>query len=222
MFRRELFETEDGSFTFRIPDWEEQYHSKHGALLEALHVFIKEGFLYCTANRESVTLLEMGFGTGLNVSLTQLQAEKDKILVDFTTIDAYPIDPELIKKLNYPQQLNIPDEVFLKLHTLSWNETHQVSEHFKLTKLQKFFNEVEANGHYDLIYYDAFGMRVQPELWTEEIFEKLFKALKPRGILVTYACNGPARRALQAVGFEVQKLQGPPGKKEMMRAVSVK
>ena len=113
------------------------------------------------------------------------------------------------------------EEKFLQLHNVSWEEKHSISENFLLTKQQQFFSEINTKNKFDLIYFDAFGIRVQPELWTEEIFEKMHDALKPNGVLVTYAANGNARRAMQAVGFIVERLPGPPGKKEMLRGTKL-
>ncbi len=217
--KRTLFKTGDGSYTLHIPEWNEQYHSKHGAIAEALHVFIKEGFYHWFSQNtsEEISILEIGFGTGLNSFLTFLEAEKVDKKIDYTGIEAYPLTIEEIEKLNYPSILNASEEVFLKLHTSTWEEKNSISESFLLTKQNKFFSEITDENNFDLTYFDAFGIRVQPELWTEDIFRIMFQSLKPNGVLVTYAANGNARRAMQAVGFKVERLPGPPGKKEMLR-----
>lgn len=219
MLSHKLFETADGSLTIQIPEWNEQYHSKHGALQEALHVFIKEGLLYkIQKGYTRISILEFGFGTGLNALLTKLFAEKEQVHIDYTSIEAFPVPIEIIEKLNFPEQLNRPSEEYLALHKSSWNTQHKISEYFSFTKKKMKFEEIDEK-NFHLIYFDAFGIRVQPELWTEDVFKKTYAALSPDGTLVTYAANGKARRALMKVGFHVEKIPGPPGKKEMMRAI---
>jgi tRNA U34 5-methylaminomethyl-2-thiouridine-forming methyltransferase MnmC len=222
--KRTLLKTADGSYTLQIPEWDEQYHSKHGAIAEALHVFIKEGLLFWFENNavKEVSILEIGFGTGLNSYLSFLQTINNAWTINYTGVEAYPLSIEEVKTLEYPASLNSPEVDFLKLHKVPWEANSIISENFQLTKQKKKFSEIHDQNTYDLIYFDAFGIRVQPELWTEEIFRIMFGALRPNGILVTYAANGNARRALIAAGFEVKRLPGPPGKKEMMRATKLK
>lgn len=221
--KRTLFKTGDGSYTLHIPEWDEQYHSKHGAIAEALHVFIKEGFQHWFLQHpvDEISILEIGFGTGLNSLLTFLENEKLKKKVSYTGIEAFPLTISEIEKLNYSSLLNVSEALFLKFHNAFWEEKNSISENFLLTKQKKFFSEITDKNSFDLVYFDAFGIRVQPELWTEEIFAIMHNALRPNGILVTYAANGNARRALQAVGFKVERLPGPPGKKEMLRGIKV-
>lgn len=217
--KRTLFKTGDGSYTLHLPEWDEQYHSKHGAIAEALHVFIKEGLHHWFSEHgaTSVSVLEIGFGTGLNAFLTFLESEKQLFGVQYTGVEAYPLALAEISKLNYTSLLNASEEIFLKMHQCPWGVPSSLSENFQLTKQQQFFSEINAENKYGLIYFDAFGIRVQPELWTAAIFQKMYAALTPGGVLVTYAANGNARRAMQAVGFKVERLPGPPGKKEMLR-----
>ncbi len=221
--KRTLFKTGDGSYTLHIPEWDEQYHSKHGAIAEALHVFIKEGlYHWFSKNKETeVSILEIGFGTGLNAFLTFLETKKNLFKVNYTGVEAYPLEIDEIVKLNYTSLLNASEEIFLKMHHSPWEEMSGISGNFQLTKQKKFFSEINSENSFNLIYFDAFGIRVQPELWTEVIFKKMYAALKPNGALVTYAANGNARRAMQTVGFEVERLSGPPGKKEMLRATKI-
>lgn len=218
--KRTLLKTGDGSYTLHIPEWDEQYHSKHGAIAEALHVFIKEGLYYWSAKNTAteISIMEIGFGTGLNTFLTFLEAEKSNFKIDYTGVEAYPLNLSEIQKLNYTSLLSASEEIFMKLHDVSWEEKMIISEKFSLTKQQQLFSEINTEDSFNLIYFDAFGIRVQPELWTEAIFQKMYISLKPNGVLVTYAANGNARRAMQAVGFSVERLSGPPGKKEMLRA----
>lgn len=204
-----------------IPEWNEQYHSKHGAIAESKHVFLQEGLHHWLSQHEvpDIAIMEIGFGTGLNALLTYLETESKVINVEYTGIEAYPLDIEEIEILNFPSLLNISEERYLKLHRIPWEQRIAISGNFHLTKHRIFFSEIEFQDQFHLIYFDAFGIRVQPELWTEEIFEKMYNSLMPKGMLVTYAANGNARRALQAVGFTVERIPGPPGKREMIRAV---
>jgi tRNA U34 5-methylaminomethyl-2-thiouridine-forming methyltransferase MnmC len=221
--KREFLTTGDGSITIHLPDWNEQYHSKHGAIVEAVHVFIKTGLAHWTNENDSnkVSILEIGFGTGLNAFLTSLEATKKNLQVHYTGIEAYPISDEEIKQLNYSSLLDASEEAFLKLHQSNWGISSEISQNFTLMKREQLFSEIKDATLYNVIYFDAFGARVQPELWTEAIFELMFEALKPKGVLVTYAAKGSVRRAMQAGGFVVERLPGPPGKREMLRATKV-
>lgn len=219
--KREIVITSDGSTTIHLPDLNEQYHSKHGAIQEAKHVFIKHGLnYYCSKqskeHKEEISILEIGFGTGLNCFITFLEANKT---IDYVGVDAYPVAMEEIDKLNYIFELDAESnkDIFRKIHLTSWGEKHVISRNFALTKRKQFFTDICDKNRFNLIYFDAFGARVQPELWTENIFRKMYDALKPNGILVTYSAKGSVRRAMQLVGFVVERLEGPPGKREMLR-----
>lgn len=219
--KREIITTADGSTTIHIPEWDEQYHSKHGAIQEAYHVFIEMGFFYYLKNNQTspIKILEIGFGTGLNAFITQLEAEKLKTYIDYTGIEAYPIAENEIGKLNFASELKASENIFKKLHAVNWELPSEISINFSLTKRKQFFSEIKDKNVFHIIYFDAFGARVQPELWTEEIFKKMYEALTKNGVLVTYSAKGSVRRAMQAVGFTVERLQGPPGKREMLRAI---
>lgn len=215
---RKIITTSDGSTTIQLVDWNEQYHSIHGAIQEAYHVFIKHGL--SLFEDQKVNILEIGFGTGLNAIITSIEAKKFNLAINYVGVEAFPVKQEEIAQLNYINQLNasLYKDQFALMHTCEWEKEERISEDFKLTKQQKYFTQIKASDTFNLIYFDAFGARVQPELWTEEIFSIMFKALKENGILVTYAAKGSVRRAMQAVGFLVEKLPGPPGKREMLRA----
>lgn len=217
--KREIITTADGSTTIHLPDWDEQYHSKHGAIQEAYHVFVKHGLDLFT--EEKIHLLEIGFGTGLNALITFLESEKREQNVHYVGVEAYPVAMSEISKLNYIEALKAHEHaaVFEQLHVQSWDEPHQVTPTFSLEKRQQFFDQISDENLFDLVYFDAFGARVQPELWTEDIFALMYKALKIKGVLVTYSAKGSVRRAMQSVGFTVERLPGPPGKREMLRAV---
>ena len=215
---RKVITTEDGSSSIFVPELQEHYHSIHGAIQEAKHVFIKNG-LSLFKNTE-VAILEIGFGTGLNCFITFLEAKKNNLKIHYKGIEAYPINFEESKSLNYIQQLQAEknESVFAEMHTIPWGINTALSPEFTLTKSNQFFTDIKDVNEFDLIYFDAFGAQVQPELWTETIFLKMYNALKNNGILVTYSAKGSVRRALISVGFRVEKLPGPPGKREMLRA----
>jgi tRNA U34 5-methylaminomethyl-2-thiouridine-forming methyltransferase MnmC len=217
--KRKIVTTGDGARTIFIEDWNEHYHSKHGAINESLHVFIKNGLLLFSD--QHISILEIGFGTGLNAFLSLLKASSANLNVNYTAIEAYPLKNEEIKALNYPEQVNKKGSklIFEKLHDVSWEKEHLITANFCLIKKQMFFQDIDYKNSFDLIFFDAFGARVQPELWTEEIFKKMFTSLKKKGVLVTYAAKGSVRRAMKSCGFLVEKLPGPPGKREMLRAI---
>lgn len=226
--KRKIITTSDGSKTIQIEDWNEQYHSIHGAIQEANHVFLKHGLLfyynlYCHSeySEEShlINILEIGFGTGLNALLTLIESEKLKQEINYVGVEAYPVHEEEIIQLNYVELISETHKTeFEKMHQVSWEAKHQIASDFYLEKQEKFFKEIEVVNAFDIVYFDAFGARVQPNLWTEDIFAIMFKALKENGVLVTYSAKGSVRRAMQAVGFIVERLPGPPGKREMLRA----
>ena len=215
---REIIITDDGSTTIRIPDWDENYHSTHGAIQEAKHVFIKNG-LNLFQKQDSISILEIGFGTGLNAFITFLETlTKDK--VNYVGIEAYPISEEEIAQMNYVSELEAEkyQDVFNKMHSCDWESQQKITDNFTLTKRKQFFQDIEDKEQYDLIYFDAFGFPLQPELWSETIFKKMFDALLPKGTLVTYACRSSIKNAMLSVGFSIEKLPGAPGKREMLRA----
>lgn len=222
--KRKIILTGDGSRTIFLPEWNENYHSKHGAIQEAYHVFINYGLQYFIDKHKElskVSILEIGFGTGLNAFITLLESQEKGINVDYVGVEAYPISDYEVSLLNYSETLSSDTDLFNKVHECVWESKNQLLDNFSITKRQQFFHQIEDRNKYDLIYFDAFGARVQPELWTEEIFKKMYNALKKNGVLVTYSAKGSVRRAMQNVGFNVEKLPGPPGKREMLRAIKI-
>ncbi|AWA30714.1 SAM-dependent methyltransferase [Flavobacterium magnum] len=219
--KREIITTSDGSTTIHLPEWEESYHSKHGAIQEAYHVFIKNGL--SLFNGKSVSILEIGFGTGLNAFITFLESEKHSQQIGYTGVEAYPVSAAEVSSMNYVTALQADRylKVFDSMHAGPWGVKISLSDWFSLTKKQQFFHEVDDVQAYDLIYFDAFGFRVQPELWSLEIFAKMHRALKPEGTLVTYAARGIIKKNMQDAGFSIEKLAGPPGKREMFRATAI-
>jgi tRNA U34 5-methylaminomethyl-2-thiouridine-forming methyltransferase MnmC len=217
--KREIIHTLDGSTTIHIKEWNECYHSKHGAIQEAKHVFIQNGL--ALFENKSVAILEIGFGTGLNAFITFIESKKLNQIINYVGVEAYPIAASELQAMNYVTELKAVEQqnIFDKIHESVWNEKVILDTDFTLTKRKQFFESVEDVEQFDLIYFDAFGYRVQPELWTISIFEKMYNALKPNGKLVTYAARGVVKRNMMEVGFVVEKLPGPPGKREMFRAI---
>ncbi len=218
VMKRQIVITSDGSTSIYLPELDEHYHSKHGAIQEAKHVFIKNGLSLFQGR--SISILEIGFGTGLNTFLTYLYGKEFDLMIDYIGVEAFPVSTEEIQQMNYPKELNVEEQsaVFNQLHHENWEEKINIDANFQLTKKQMKFQDINDIEKFDLIYFDAFGHRVQPELWETEIFCKMYNSLKPKGYLVTYAARGAVRRSMIEVGFSVEKLEGPPGKREMMRA----
>ncbi len=213
----ELVLTEDGSHTLRHQSLKELYHSHYGAIQESQHVFIQEGLNHL--NLEKVKILEVGFGSGLNALLTALEANERK-QIDYLGLDKYPIKEEFWKKLNYPKL--IEDEraksTFQKICEAEWDEPGSINPNFILEKREVDFFKYRAHRLNDVIYFDAFAPTIQPDLWEPEILNEMFKSLRRGGILVTYCSKGSFQRNLKACGFRLEKIPGPPGKREMIRA----
>ncbi|MFY8037223.1 MAG: tRNA (5-methylaminomethyl-2-thiouridine)(34)-methyltransferase MnmD [Cyclobacteriaceae bacterium] len=223
-----LFETKDGSSSLLNTELNETYHSTHGALQESIYVFIERGFAEAIhSGKKEISILEIGFGTGLNALLTLLEAQRNQVNVAYETLEAYPLPFEIVTKLNYIQLLADKEgpnvfSLFNSLHTSIWNEPIQIHHHFNLLKrnedllMSKFDKD-----KFDLVYYDAFAPDKQPHLWELPVLEKVVSALKPGGIFVTYSAKGQLRRDLIALGLTVKKLPGPPGKREMIQAIKL-
>jgi len=203
--------------TLYVPDIQEHYHSIHGAVRESRHVFIQAGLLH--SKLKQIRIFEMGFGTGLNALLTLLEAKKKNITIQYDTIDIFPLSINIIQKLNYPELLTSESrDLFKTIHSKQWNETHQITSFFHLTKMNANLQTHDTGTRYDLVYFDAFNPRVQPELWSPGVFKKLFNFMNPGGILTTYSATGWVRRNMLGAGFKVEKYPGPPGKRDMLRA----
>jgi len=215
--KREIIQTNDGSTTIHLPEWNESYHSKHGAIQEAYHVFIKNGLSLFQGM--TIAILEIGFGTGLNAFITHFEANKNNQIIDYVGVEAYPLAIEEALKMNFANEIHTTKAtVFNQMHECEWEIKNTISKNFILTKRKQFFQDINDMESFDLIYFDAFGYRVQPELWSEEIFLKMYKALRSNGVLVTYACRTSIKNAMLLAGFSVEKLPGAPGKREMLRA----
>jgi len=226
---REIVVTQDGSHSISIPAMNVTYHSIFGAIRESLHVFIKEGLQYAMARRPvsgPLYIFEMGFGTGLNALLTAAEAGRSGLQVYYEAIDAFPLDKEQAGLLNYCGQLERTDlkPLFEQLHQSEWNKETALTPGFTLKKIWSpladyFENRGQSTGAgINIVYYDAFAPDIQPELWTLEIFTHLYKLMAPGGVLITYCSKGDVRRAMLAAGFAAEKIPGPPGKWEILRA----
>ena len=214
-----LERTNDGSHTLFVPELKEHYHSVNGAVQESRHVYIDAGLRAC--QKDVVRVFEVGFGTGLNALLTYLEALDSKKNVYYSSIELFPISLQLVNSLNYPTLFSAEQKnVFKDLHLCGWNQEVNVTDFFHLKKIQGNLVEYDfdTEGSFDVVFYDAFAPEKQPEMWKQSIFNKLFAALSPGGIFVTYCAKGAVRRMLQKSGFEVERLAGPPGKREMLRA----
>lgn len=209
--------TADGSQTLYVPSMDEHYHSIKGALAESLHIFIKMGLQACKCDEPRI--LEVGFGTGLNALLTLEEAEQTGRTIHYTSLERYPIGMEIVKQLEYPQ-LVAPETArhYHPIHQCAWNEWNEITPHFRLRKMECDLTQLEISESYDLVYYDAFAPEKQPEMWSQEIFDTMYRCLAPNGILVTYCAKGIVRRMLQSSGFIVERLPGPVGgKREILR-----
>lgn len=213
--------TNDGSSTLFSTVFGSHYHSMHGSKNESLHVFIDKGLHYFIGKHQTkreISILEYGFGTGLNAILTQISFNDQEKSCYYKSIEAYPIAISVIHLLNF--NLTISEQaVFEKIHDADWDKDVSITTNFQLHKSKSHFEEFSDTRLYDIIYYDAFGPGSQPELWDEDQMKKCYELLQKDGILVTFSAKGSFRRALKSVGFEVEKLQGPPGKREMTRAM---
>lgn len=220
ILKKEIVKTRDGSNTIFVPEFDETYHSTHGAIQESLHVFIRSGLKFKTELND-INVLEVGFGTGLNALLSFVDSEDTNRNIKYTSLEAYPLQWDLVSKLNYIDIIfnGKYSEIYKKIHTCDWESFYELSPYFTLKKQNVKLQNILFDNEFDIIYFDAFAPRVQPELWTEQIFTSMYKALKPGGILVTYCAKGSVKRALRYVGFELQSIPGPPGKREMSRAV---
>ena len=221
-YLRSIIITKDGSHTISIPELNLTYHSHHGAIQESMHVYIDTGLKYVSDNLKlsEIYIFEMGFGTGLNVLLTLIEAEKLQLHIHYTSIEPYPLQQDEIVSLNYCEQLDRKDlqPVFQQLHQCEWEKDNSITPFFTFKKIRIDLINFSTYQPVSLIYYDAFGPTAQPELWAKKVFEKLFNMLLPGGILVTYCSKADVRRAMEAAGFIVKKIPGPWGKREMVRA----
>lgn len=221
--QRQIFITADGSPTISIPQMEVTYHSHHGAIQESQHVCIDAGLQYVlnNNNNDPLHIFEMGFGTGLNALLSLIEAEKHQRSIHYSTTELFPLQEELYTPLNYCHLLQRPDlaPAFQKMHQCPWQKDVRITPGFTLHKIPDDIQHLKTAQLFNLVYFDAFSPTVQPALWTEPVFQKLYAVMKPGAVLVTYCSKSIIRKAMQQAGFTVHKIQGPWGKREMVRAV---
>ena len=219
--KREVIQTEDGSSTIYIPEMDENYHSTHGAIQEAEHVFIQHGLRKIEEKEPaSICIFEMGFGTGLNAFLTKIRSNT---LIIYVGIEAFPVSEEELNALNYVEKVGEEfKEQFDSIHKTTWNKSVEIDSQFSINKVHaRIENYQLEKAFFDLVYFDAFGPRAQAEMWEIEILQKMYDGLKVGGALVTYCARGQFKRDLKSLGFELESLPGPPGKREMTRAWKV-
>ncbi|GAF01437.1 tRNA (5-methylaminomethyl-2-thiouridine)(34)-methyltransferase MnmD [Saccharicrinis fermentans] len=215
MSKTEIITSKDGSHTLFVPELNEHYHSTNGAVQESIHVFIEAGLHQISCRK--INILEFGFGTGLNAFLTAIHKKDHEI--HYHSLEKYPLDQKLLSQLNYGNFFEGKHkELFEQLHLSKWEKENRIEDNFYLNKQKVDFKKVILQQQYHLIYFDAFAPEIQPKLWTKEIFKKAYQALLPGGILTTYCAKGIVRRTMQDIGFNVERLAGPPGKREMIRA----
>lgn len=214
----ELILTSDGSHTIFVPELNEHYHSIHGAVQESTFIFINNGFDICKA--DPLNIFEVGFGTGLNALLTAIKSIAGEREVNYTSIEKYPINENIINSLNHSLFTGEKSkEIYNLIHSSPWNITTNICKNFNLKKIEGDFTIESLSGEYDLIYFDAFGPDKQPEMWTREMFTRIAAVTNKNGIFVTYSAKGEVKRNLRACGFEVTLLPGPPGKRQIIKAV---
>lgn len=216
-----LLVTEDDSHTVYSAQYGAHYHSVFGALEESIHVFISAGLYHAHQHgKKSVSIFEMGMGTGLNALLTALEAKELNIKVDYTTIESDPIPTERVKELNYHSLLDndSTQDIQNRIHQSAWDTIVQLTDHFTFHKILGKLEETILTQKFDLIYYDAFAPSCQAYLWTEDIHSKLYDSLSENGVLVTYCTQGAFRRTLESLGYSIERLNGPGRKREMLRA----
>lgn len=215
-----LLTTQDGTHTLFSEQYGVTYHSRYGAITESKHVFIEAGLRYKAVMDRCISILEAGFGTGLNALLTYAEAEKRGLEVKYTALERFPLGIDQVAVLNYARILgdDTLELVFRQMHESGWGTQQAFSPSFLLEKRLESLETFREESKYDLIFFDAFAPQAQPELWQASVFSNLFDSLRPDGVLVTYCAQGAFKRTLKQVGFKVEALKGPPGKREMTRA----
>ncbi len=209
--------TNDDSHTLFSFAFNEHYHSVYGAVSESMHIFINAGFNYIT--KKNINILEIGFGTGLNAALTYKENMNHNKNIYYEAVELYPLDIEIIKELNYFNSSISINKIFKNIHNVSWNKQHKIGSSYILKKIKANLLDYDFTNKFDLVYFDAFAPERQPEMWTKEVFAKIFEAMNKNGILVTYSAKGTVKQALRSAGFNVKRLPGPKGKHHIIRAI---
>ena len=215
-----IFLTDDGSHSFMSETFGDSYHSKFGAIQESQHVFIDAALNFLTAKgKKNLTILEIGFGTGLNALMTYREAERQNLTINYLTFEKYPLSIEQSEALNYSEKLGLEPAILTEMHGCDWDVNVALGERFIFQKRQIDCQTIDLLDFADIIYFDAFAPQIQPELWEMPLLQRLFNALKSDGVLTTYCAKGAVKRAMKEVGFQIQALEGPVGKREMTRAL---
>ncbi len=218
---RKLCVTDDGSSSIYVPHLNEYYHSLNGAINESLHVFIGAGLLTLSPKRQVFNVLEIGFGTALNVLLTEVFTRENK-MINYTALEPFPLNKEEVASLNYSEVYpKISKTTLMKLHAIPFdNQYHTVTDNFRLRIFSDFVETIVFDAeNYDLVYFDAFAPDIQPQVWTEEVFLKIYHTMNAGAVLCTYSAKGSLRRQMEKIGFKVERLEGFAKKREMLRAI---
>lgn len=219
--QRSVILTGDGSHSVSVPEINVTYHSVHGAIQESQHIFIDAGLKEILKHKSDISIFEMGFGTGLNALLTLYEIHDKPDTIYYETVEQYPLEEFIPATLNYAAQMHAEhlQEKFIQMHASPWNKTIDIENNFSLLKRKDKIEDVLLDKLFDLVYFDAFAPAAQPELWTAPIFSKLYEAMRSGGLLLTYCSKGVVRRAMEEAGFIIEKLPGPKGKREIVRAI---
>ena len=229
-YGRELQQTADGTYTLFIPEIDEHYHSVNGAITEANHVYIKEALLHrlykgaslIIKDNDTVKVLEVGFGTGLNAFLTLVNAVEKNIKTEYVTLELYPLSQDIISKINYGAFV---DEryagLYMKLHESEWDTPVEIDKNFILTKKNIDLKDFISDPVFDVVYFDAFAPDKQPDMWNDEIYKKIVGAMAENGVMTTYCAKGVVRRGFRDAGLTMERIPGPPGKREMIRGSKI-
>lgn len=213
-----VFETSDGSHSIFSERFQDSYHSSYGAIQESLHIYIEAGLVYQSQITKHIKILELGFGTGLNCLLTRQFCELNpSIQIEYDSYELYPLEADTIAQLNYGKYID--EEWFRQLHSLPWNTTQQFASNLRVRKIPQSIETLHLQNHYQLIFFDAFAPDRQPNLWERPLIEKIGRAATRDAVLVTYCCQGKFQRTLLGAGFKLEKLPGPPGKREILRGI---
>ena len=224
MYQKKIILSDDGSHTIELVGMNEQYHSTHGAIQESNHVYIKHGLERIAVNKREISILEVGMGTGLNVLLSWMLAQKHDLKINYHSIEAFPIGEEIWSQLNYTQKLHQPNlqEIFNSIHSSPWSKKINLEDDFVFIKMEEPIQEsILPENMFDVVYFDAFNPDLEPNLWTEEVFQKVYNSMKKNSILTTYSTKGMVKRALKSCGFKIEKKPGPIGKREILNALKI-
>ena len=226
MYQKKIIISEDGSHTIELIGKNEQYHSTHGAIQESKHVYIQHGLARISQNKQQINILEVGMGTGLNVLLSYQYALKNQLHINYTAVEAYPLENEIWSQLNYAKLIEDENDlsaIYQEIHLSEWNKEILLNDQFHLEKVNRPIQEIQLKDNYfDLVYFDAFNPDLEPQLWSAEVFSKLYHSMKTDSLLSTYSTKGIIKRALKSCGFSIEKKPGPPGKREILNAIKTK